>query len=375
MKKLSYISNQVIPSKSAESIFVAKSCDELASRFDIQVLCPYRKDFYIESDVKQHYSLKNNLNIKKLPFFSTLKGKYAIFHLMAMLHIIKHKTDLVYSRTVIGAYLSTLIGKDSILELHSLPHEKSVDGKLLRLIANHRRLVKFVAISDALKQDLSDIFGIAKDKIQVEHDATDVNPLVNCVKEESSNTTILGYVGSLYPGKGMEVISAMSKLGDFENVEYHIYGGSEDEIKHWQGKCSKNVIFRGYIPYRNIFDAINTFDICLLPNQPSVLCAGYNNNKSNKTDIGKYTSPMKMFDYMTSMKPIISSDLPILREVLNEEICYFAPHDNYDAWVNQVKYINLEQLEAQEKARKAQKICIEYYNWASRMNRVLGHNG
>ena len=205
--------------------------------------------------------------------------------------------------------------------------------------------------------------------IYVEHDATDIRAVDSLVESyETHKSYKLGYVGSLYPGKGMEVISEVSHLLSGLDVEFHVYGGTNEEINSWKDKSAENVKFFGYIPYSSIFDAIDTFDVCLLPNQPSVQCAGH---KIGSTDIGKYTSPMKMFDYMSSQKPIISSDLEILREVLDDECSYFAKHNDNKDWVQCIDRVISDYESAMIKATKAFGKVSSFYNWKLRMDRIM----
>ena len=49
-------------------------------------------------------------------------------------------------------------------------------------------------------------------------------------------------------------------------------------------------------------------------------------NKQGDKASEEYTSPLKLFEYMASHRPIISSDLPSLREILTEkEALFFKP--------------------------------------------------
>ena len=53
----------------------------------------------------------------------------------------------------------------------------------------------------------------------------------------------VGYLGSLYKGKGIEVIHLVANKVS-KNIEFHIVGGNEKEIEYWRSRInSKNVFF------------------------------------------------------------------------------------------------------------------------------------
>jgi len=45
---------------------------------------------------------------------------------------------------------------------------------------------------------------------------------------------------------------------------------------------------------------------------------------------------LKCFNIMAQKKPIIASDLPVLREVLNNNNAILIPPDDIDAWVKAI---------------------------------------
>jgi hypothetical protein len=45
----------------------------------------------------------------------------------------------------------------------------------------------------------------------------------------------VGYVGHLYKGKGMEIITAMDNKLDHD-IEIHIIGGLKNDIQYWKNK-------------------------------------------------------------------------------------------------------------------------------------------
>jgi glycosyltransferase involved in cell wall biosynthesis len=67
-------------------------------------------------------------------------------------------------------------------------------------------------------------------------------------------------------------------------------------------------------------------DILLMPYERRVAVSG----GGNTADI---CSPMKMFEYMASGRAILSSDLPVLHEVLDETRAIFCAPEDPAAWV------------------------------------------
>lgn len=68
-------------------------------------------------------------------------------------------------------------------------------------------------------------------------------------------------------------------------------------------------------------------DLLILPYEKKVQVSG------DVGEISKFTSPMKLFDYLASSKPIISSSLPVLNEILkNKKNCIFVNGLNIFKW-------------------------------------------
>lgn len=140
-----------------------------------------------------------------------------------------------------------------------------------------------------------------------------------CELERRDGPIRLGYVGSILPWKGLEVlIDAIRLLPD--SFHAHIIGGTEgDEYRskliafaRSQG-VAERVRFTPFLPTDQLASTLRSLDCLVLP-----LAA---------EDQG--SSPMKLLEYLAASRPVIASDLPSIREVLTHRWngLLFAPGD------------------------------------------------
>ena len=172
----------------------------------------------------------------------------------------------------------------------------------------------------------------------------------------------------MYKGKGIEIIAAIAdKVKD--DVEFHVIGGNEKDINIWKNNIvNKNVFFYGYVPHKKVGNYINALDICLLPNQKVVF--GYG-TKGTGMNLSKFTSPLKVFEYMSHKKPIIASDLPVLKEVLNEKNSIIVKCDNITEWINAIE--KLKSSTSREKIAKQALSDFNNYTWKNRASRLMSN--
>ncbi len=79
---------------------------------------------------------------------------------------------------------------------------------------------------------------------------------------------------------------------------------------------------------------------------------------------------MKMFEYMAAGRAIVSSDLPVIREVLNEQNAVFCKPDDVSEW-----RLVIEALLDDEARRVAlgsqARLDVQGYTWVARAQRIL----
>jgi glycosyltransferase involved in cell wall biosynthesis len=81
-------------------------------------------------------------------------------------------------------------------------------------------------------------------------------------------------------------------------------------------------------------------------------------------------SPLKMFEYMAAGKPIITSDLPPIRDVLSEQTAFFCQPGEVASLRQTLEYIATHSDEAATRAVAACEL-VSAHTWTARMQRIL----
>jgi glycosyltransferase involved in cell wall biosynthesis len=107
-------------------------------------------------------------------------------------------------------------------------------------------------------------------------------------------------------------------------------------------------------------------DVLLMPYQQSV-SIGVRGH-----DTARWMSPMKMFEYLASGTPVVSSDLTVLREVLrNGENALLVSPTAVDQWTTAVDRLLGDQAFAQQLGRAGHATYASGYTWTTRAQRIL----
>ena len=77
-----------------------------------------------------------------------------------------------------------------------------------------------------------------------------------------------------------------------------------------------------------------------------------------------------MFEYMASGTPIVASDLPSIREILNEDNALLVEPDNPRALAGVIKKV-FQNRESVEKISEQAYQNVQDYTWQKRAERIL----
>jgi glycosyltransferase involved in cell wall biosynthesis len=173
----------------------------------------------------------------------------------------------------------------------------------------------------------------------------------------SSNKAIsIGYFGTFGPGRGLSLILDLINL--FPECQFVISGSKGSDFS---AAYSSNVLLFDYMPPSHCFKMMCACDILLMPYSLDLSLGKHKYNTSS------YMSPLKMFEYMSTGNAIVSSNLPVLSEVLihrhNSLLC---PHDQLSSWKDSISELVDDSSLRLKLGMNSIRSVNSLYNWRSR---------
>ena len=282
--------------------------------------------------------------------------------------------DLVYTWLLNTAALESSLGNPVVLEMHS-----EVTGRFgpwmmrrfWRTSTPRRMLVTTRPLRDAIER----VAGkrLPHDAVQVAPNGVDLDRYENLPSQQESRRLIgleekptFGFTGHIYPGRGADLLFELAKR--MKDVNFLWVGGTPELLVYWRERVAdtgiSNVTMTGFVENSRLPLYQAAADVLLMPYGRSI-------SASSGQDIAEVINPMKMFEYMAAGRAILSADLPVIREVLNEGNAAFCEPGDVDAWEQALRDLLADAQRRLGLGARA-RMDVESYTWLARAERALG---
>lgn len=365
--KIVAIAGSTIPSDTANSLQVMKACQALAQiGHEVTLLVPASGN--TTTDLKQHYGLQTGFPIEWLSSSSRRRFTWDSVGWARANH-----ADVIYSWFPQSATFALIYKIPAVFEIHIQP--AGLFGpwwhRAFASLPGRKRLVSITsALVEILQRDFhmhlpKDEVVIAPNGVDLERFASLPNPMGARHQIGLREVPTVMCTGHLYAGRGADLFLALAK--SLPQAQFVWVGGRPADIEHWRQRAeSDNVTFTGFIANRDLPLYQAAADILLMPYSRSIT------GSSGSADSAAVASPMKMFEYMAAGRAIVSSDLPVIREVLNEKNAVFCQPDDVGDW-----RLVIEALLADADRRTVlgswARHDVQGYTWVARAQRIMSN--
>lgn len=297
--------------------------------------------------------------------FSPLHKRKKYSRSIQVLHYILNygrKNVNIFTRDFYVALILAFMGRNVVWECHQEP--LSLVKLLIKTAGKFNLNLKILSISEAMMNSPSLFYPSSKKYFF--HDCADLtNPVGTIIshsdlkmfrrKKYSVNAV---YTGALH--KGDDISSMEPLFKKFTDWNFLIFGGkNHEEVQSYQMLYDDfpNVTFMGRRDKQYILAIQRHADVLLYPL-----------TTSNK--LYKYTSPLKLFEYMASRKPIIASIIGSISEVLTERnaFCYSTKEGVVDAATS---FLSAPDELIEEMVEYNMHMIRETYNWNNRAKFII----
>lgn len=359
-----YIAKANIPSTAANSVHVMKICESFAEMCeDFCLIIPENRENV--ADIKRCCDIYGVTPFRVETVKAAISG-IAGSYVFALKSVWKARgASRIITRDPLAALFAVILRKRTVLDLHGdLAH---LCGRAYRMIRwkwfRDNKLLHLTVTTRGLKNYYKEKYGVPDERMMVLPNGYSDNSFQKVKRKEilKNQAVNIGYCGGFVSGKGLKIIHQLASKDN--RYHYNLYGGTkEDAEREVKSIFPENVSFGGYIPSMKVPEILNDQDILLLPNQEQQVC--------KNEDIGKITSPIKMFEYMMSGRVIVASNISVLREILTDDNSFLVAPDDPEKWLETIRYIDNHREEAKMKANRAY-VDVKEYTWKNRAGKLL----
>ncbi len=372
--KLIYIFDGRIPTERAHGLHIVKMCEALGRITDVTLVVPGKGNRDTEAPFT-FYGLKKTFSVHYVPirdFISWGRIGYWINQLsftraLLTVGILPSPAECrVLTRDGVSGWILARRGYRVFYDMHGVPHRFTLLWRI------GMRVMRGVVVTNQWKvRFCTEVLGISPDRLLVMPNAFDPRAFSGLPEKKElrrqlnlSSGPIAAYTGHLYDWKGAGVLARVARL--LTDVTVLFVGGTERDVARFREEHghSANILLLGFKPHALVPQYLKAADVLVLPNS--------NVSQSRRLEgYSKFeTSPIKLFEYMASGTPIVASDLPSIREIVDEESAVLVAPDDPEALARGIQRVLNEPVLAERLGKKAQEI-VQAYTWDNRAAAVF----
>ncbi len=371
MKRVLYTAFDIVPSPKGASTHILHNLRGLVNRtYEVHLMTPSDGILPLEDSIEGAHvtripqDLTQNFLARAAHFGQAVSSNLALHH----------EYDVVHYRNIWdGLFIAQnkkRFGYKTLFEVNGLPsielkyHYPGINSALLLKIKEQE--IAALHLSDAIicpshvTKDYIASLGVDRKRVTVIPNGvapSDFSPTPLPTRE--GRVPVLLYIGTLADWQGLEVVvRALPKILERQAVRLHIVGRGRSRQRKFLSKQIRrlgvegSVVIQPAVPHHEVPALIAESDICLAP-------LGLNDR-----NVTQGACPIKVLEYMAAGRPLLASNLPIVRELAREDVdaLLFSPNDPDDLARQTLKLLDDFEL-SKRLAESASARALTKFTW------------
>jgi glycosyltransferase involved in cell wall biosynthesis len=314
--KIAYIYYTNHDPQSAHNNQITHTCNSISNLgHDVSLITAGGIDHYVHAhNLEMLFKTCTTTTVANNPFFNQM-----LYYFESILRT--HSYDVILTRDIsflkFLTYIPDSLVPPTVFEAHKC--HTVVDG--MNPAEERKRFSqadRVIAISEGIRRDLKEqgiaVHSVIRDAANVSYVPKKSKRKLRQQLNIELEASVFVYAGSLAPEKyDLEtIITAFKPLADKKNNLLYILGGTESQIDSLKEHANQvgirdAVRFAGYMPQQQVFKYLKMADVGIVAQQPTDVRAS------------KYTSPLKLFEYLVSGLVVVGTAVPSIEEIADTE--------------------------------------------------------
>jgi len=378
MTRVLYTAFDIVPSPKGASTHIVHNLRGLVnSQFDVHLFTPSDGLLPTEDELE-------GARVTRVPqdLTQNFLARAVHFGKMVYAHLATAPYDVVHYRNVWdGIHIAQnrkRFGYNTLFEVNGLPsielkyHYPGLDADLLAKIKEQE--IATLHLSDAIicpsnvTREYIASLGLSRKLITVIPNGVSPSDFsASPLPPRDSRVPTLLYIGTLADWQGLEVvINALPQILEHQPVHLRIVGHGRSRQRKMLSKHIRklgvegSVFIQPAVPHHEVPALIAESDICIAP-------LGLNDR-----NVTQGACPIKVLEYMAASRPLVATNMPIVRELVREDVdgLLFSPNDPEDLAHKILMLLNDVEL-SKRLAESATEHALTKFTWHESQKKLL----
>ncbi len=273
-------------------------------------------------EMRRELGLRGPFRLQYLPYLERPHRLRPAYFALAPFWARVRGAELVFTRNPRIAQIATLLRLRVVIEWHDPPMRRG--AALARTLADEDRVVRWVFVSERLRQIMSEDLPLPASRCVVAHNGVALDLYADPPSRDEARDALglpagvptVVHSGHLYAGRGVDLL--LDVAAAMPGLQLVLVGGMPEDVAAVRADVSRrglgNVLVAGHRPLAELPRWLAAADVLVMSYTAGAVTS------DRRTRSIDFASPMKLFEYLAAGRPIVATRFPAVCEVLADGV-------------------------------------------------------